>query len=98
MTSIPENKTGLGVIYFDSNSRPHHALITADWYKGNFGAVNLIYVHDDPNRTDQYGQQIERPTSVAHISNANYSVIMGNCWCTIQEYEETYSKKTPQRP
>jgi hypothetical protein len=61
------------VIYVDPDGRPHHALITTvhsmlasdptkPW------CVNLVYVTDDLTKTDPYGLQLERKTSVSHES------------------------------
>lgn len=59
---------GKAVTYFDEYSRPHYALVTADW--GNqvvlgTSAINLVYVTTDDAKTDPYGAQIERASSVS---------------------------------
>lgn len=53
------------VIFHDDRGRQHNALITAVWSQQ---CVNLVHVSSDENRQDDYGRQIERPTSVEHVS------------------------------
>lgn len=98
MTKI--DRTGIHVIYYDEHSTPHDALVTADWGKQEQpgGSANIVFVTPDENMGDQYGRQLKRETSIAHISNGNYSTIMARCWCTREEYEKTYKNKIPQRP
>lgn len=86
------DKTGKHVIYLDELSQPHDALITADWGNGLDGPVNLVYV-TGPDYTDQYGQQIKRPTSVAYWNTGGYPSIMGNCWCHAEEFATEEMKK-----
>lgn len=85
------DKTGKHVIYLDDRGRPHDALVTADWNKSDRSVdnnpVNLVIVSDDPARHDEYGQQIWRPTSIAHITQG-YSEIKANCWLTVDEYKQ----------
>ena len=69
------------VIFFDSYGKAHKALVTTWWmgpqeiagYRAENGepGCNLIYVSDDPLKTDSYGAQIERATSVVHKSKQN---------------------------
>lgn len=54
---------GRPVIYADPVGKKHHGLITACWsvrQDNKPWCVNLVYVSSDPNKTDQYGRQIER--------------------------------------
>lgn len=58
------------VVFVDENSQEHLALITRDF--GSAAApkestsVNLVYVASNEERTDSYGRQIQRATSVPH--------------------------------
>lgn len=55
------------VIFCDTKGQDHYALVTTVWGPT---CVNLLYVSDDPTKKDQYGRQIERPSSVPHGSSA----------------------------
>ncbi len=63
------------VQFFDPYGKPHTALVTTIFTSGHPGddgpkpSVNLVFVSDDETKTDQYGRQIERNTSVVHKSN-----------------------------
>lgn len=61
---------GNHVIYVDELGREHDALVTSVFQSiGKEPGVNLVYVSDDANATDQYGRQLaERATSVVHES------------------------------
>lgn len=53
------------VVYVDERGKEHNALVTAVW--GNdptTSSVNLVFVVADDSKTDQYGRQIQRETSV----------------------------------
>jgi hypothetical protein len=60
------------VIYTDPRGQDHDALITNAFSTGNVitpsNSINVAYVSDDSSRTDQYGRQLERETSVQHQS------------------------------
>ncbi len=58
---------GDSVIFTDAVAVEHQALVTAVWGTGN-PAINIVFVSDDKARTDQYGRQLERHTSVCHKS------------------------------
>lgn len=64
-------KIGSHVIVCDSTAKQHDALVTANWGygKNDTPAINVVYVTDDESKTDSYGHQIERMTSVTHKSN-----------------------------
>lgn len=69
-------KVGDSVVYVDQYGKPHTALVTIVWtniesYQSPTGqpGCNLIFVSDDPSKTDQYGTQIERETSVIHMTH-----------------------------
>ena len=79
---------GQNVIFFDSLGKPHKALVTIWWmgpneimdYRAEGGqpGCNLVYVCDDALKSDTYGRQIERATSVVHQSKQNAH---GFKWC-----------------
>lgn len=52
---------GQHVIYVDERSRDHDALVTAVWSET---CVNCLFVSSDETKRDDYGRQIERPSSV----------------------------------
>jgi plastocyanin len=60
------------VHFVDQRRQQHNALLTAV-HDGGQGlpnpAVNLVYVSEDETKTDPYGRQVERKTSVVHKSN-----------------------------
>lgn len=58
-------KIGDVVVFHDTKGKAHNALITCVWSPT---MVNLVIVSGDETRKDEYGRQIERPTSVAHVS------------------------------
>lgn len=70
-------KVGDAVIFVDPYGKEHIALVTTSWggttvHPGDDGpkpSVNLVFVSEDETKTDQYGRQIERNTSVVHQSN-----------------------------
>jgi hypothetical protein len=67
------------VIYIDSHRKPRRALVTKVWNSvGNLPGCNLVVVCDDESKTDGYGRQIERFTSVVHLSQ---NAAKGWCWC-----------------
>lgn len=49
--------------FVDETRNEHHAIVTAVHAPTS---INLVYVTGDPAKTDQYGRQIERRTSVVH--------------------------------
>lgn len=66
-------KVGQPVIFHDANARPIPALLTAihgSEYEQNgikhYPCVNLVFCSLDGEKTDPYGRQIERHTSVVH--------------------------------
>lgn len=80
-----DRKLNIGdrVIYTDPLQKDHEALVTAVWDEasgapyGDPPGCNIIYVVDDESRSDQYGRQIERDTSVVHVS---YQAAPGRQW------------------
>jgi hypothetical protein len=72
MSSINANNQRLAdlaeaVIFTDTKGQDHNALVTAVWGPT---CVNLLWVSDDTDKKDQYGRQIERNSSVPHVSMA----------------------------
>ncbi|HWA29085.1 MAG TPA: hypothetical protein VG734_25775 [Lacunisphaera sp.] len=80
-----ELKTGDSIVYIDSQRNSHQALVTKVWGcmgGGGQPGCNLVYVTADETKTDPYGQQIERNTSVCHRS---VNPAGANCWCWPEE-------------
>lgn len=66
------------VIYVDHYGKARDALITAVWGQADqCPAINVVFVTNDEARKDQYGNQIERDSSVVHESN---QAAHGNYW------------------
>lgn len=53
------------VVYHDPTGIPSNALVTAVW---GAKCINLVITSQDENKTDPYGRQIERQTSMSHAS------------------------------
>lgn len=65
-------KAGDAVIIVDESYVSHLALVTTvhGGFDGKYPpSLNVVYVSTDPARTDPYGQQIERLSSLAHYSS-----------------------------
>lgn len=83
-----EYVTGQAVKYVDAYGVTHDALITKWWngdntieaYLSQYGdpGCNLVYVVKDEAKTDSYGRQIIRETSVIHKSR---QPAPGNYYC-----------------
>lgn len=59
-------QVGEVVVYTDEVGKQHDALVTAYWNGDRpDGALNLTYVSDDETKSDTYGRQIERASSVS---------------------------------
>lgn len=58
-------QVGQSVKFVDENSVEHDALVTAVWGETN-PAINLIYVSTNVEKSDTYGRQTERHSSVVH--------------------------------
>lgn len=76
MSEIRQPVIGQSVKFTDAHGQGHAALVTAvhgsaraDWQP----SLNLVFVTDDTSKTDPYGRQIERHTSVVHrfVQGAN---------------------------
>jgi hypothetical protein len=53
------------VVFHDPVGTPHPALVTAVW---SATCINVVFVSSDEAKTDPYGRQIERATSLSHKS------------------------------
>lgn len=66
---------GSVVTFIDPVRKEHKALVTAVFSQD---CINLTYVSDDPNKTDNYGRQLERDkTSMPRKGDWNAGA--GNC-------------------
>lgn len=75
-----ELKVGDHVIFIDRHFVEHEALVTHVWPHiggGPLPGCNLVYVSGDVARSDTYGRQIERETSIVHLS---YQPAKASCW------------------
>jgi hypothetical protein len=76
-----ENSTSATAIFFiDPYRKAHAALVTRVW-NGMVGAIpgcNLVFVSGDESKEDPYGRQIERATSIVHLSG---QPARASCWC-----------------
>ena len=82
---------GQHVLYVDALSKPRPAILTAVWRSTPeymktrpIPGVNLVVISDDEAKTDSYGRQIERFTSVVHMAN---QASPGWYWCLPSEYD-----------
>jgi hypothetical protein len=66
-------KSGDAIKFVDENRREHDALITCVHSQS---CINLVYVTKDELKSDPYGQQIERMTSVMNKEQNSF----GNYW------------------
>jgi hypothetical protein len=57
------------VIFVDPVGKEHNAVVIANWGAGDTPSVNVMYADPDDTKTDSYGRQIARSTSVVHQSN-----------------------------
>ncbi len=78
---------GSNIIFVDPQRQEHLALVTQVWpgMGGSSDAApgcNLVYVSGDASKTDPYGRQLERATSVTHKSR---QPAPGNFWKWVDE-------------
>ena len=52
---------GQHVLYTDERGKDHDSLVTAVWSET---CINCLFVSSDETKRDDYGRQIERPSSV----------------------------------
>jgi hypothetical protein len=75
-------KVGDSVIFIDSKRTRHAALVTHVWpgiAGGTVAGANVVFVSNDEARTDPYGRQLERATSIVHLS-AQPAGAFAWCW------------------
>ena len=72
-----ETRATLGglVIFTDPRGVDHDALVTAVW---GDACINVVFVSSDDSKTDSYGRQIERETSISHTASSGAT--WGNCY------------------
>jgi hypothetical protein len=64
---MEELYVGMPVIYADPVAGQHNALITAVWGDPKTRpCINVVLVSADESKTDSYGRQIERQTSLQY--------------------------------
>jgi hypothetical protein len=68
MDGVKQAEVGGVVVYHDPTGVPHQALVTAVWGPT---CINVVFTSADGNKTDTYGRQIERQTSLSHKSVMN---------------------------
>lgn len=58
-------------MWVDPVGLPHHALVTANWGQADneTPSINVVVVNVEDGQTDNYGQKIQRETSVVHKTN-----------------------------
>jgi hypothetical protein len=72
-------KVGDAIVFIDEHRVRRPALVTRTWASiGGLPGVNLVTVNDDEAMTDPYGRQIERRTSIVHLSQQPAGA---SCWC-----------------
>ena len=82
-------KVGQHVVFVDALSVPHDAIVTGgpeqQGWNAEWGApwCNVVYVDPDPSRTDSYGRQVSRQTSLTHVTRQSAP---GMYWCFAPEY------------
>lgn len=94
-----ELHVGSRIVFTDEHCKDHNALVTVVWSQvgsptddtgdtghGN-GCCNLVYVSGDESKTDPYGRQIERATSVVHKDHGGAP---GFCWRFPDEEKPVY--------
>lgn len=68
------------MLFTDQLRKRHNALVTATHGFQEHPSINLVYVSDDENAHDQYGQQMVHETSVVHQKHQS---AFGNYWTGI---------------
>lgn len=72
MDIAKEVNVGDIVIYHDEVGTPFNALVTSGGYEYSEDKttcwINVLFVSDDATKKDNYGRQIERASSVSHVS------------------------------
>ena len=71
-------KVGDHVVFIDERFVEHDALVTRTWTSvGGLPGCNLVFVSGDESKDDPYGRQIERRTSIVHLS---VQPAKASCW------------------
>lgn len=69
---MKEVTAGDVVVYHDEVGEAHNALVTSGGFEYGDDKItcwiNVLWVSDDKAKTDNYGRQIERASSVTHVS------------------------------
>lgn len=78
-------KLGQAVVYCDPKGVDHDALVTAVWSET---CCNVLWVSGDESKTDTYGRQVERQTSVTHATVTGQA--HGNYWRHVGEPKNPY--------
>ncbi len=78
------------VIFADSMRVEHQALVTAVFTPD---CINVVYVTGDETRTDQYGRQTVRETSVPRFNEAN---CFGRTFRAVDSEQPTYREYAQQ--
>jgi len=81
-------KVGDVVIYTDEIRRDHNAIVTAVWSPD---MINVVFCSPDDSKTDSYGRQIERSTSVGRWAESN---TWGRCFRDVG-VEATFPQNHP---
>lgn len=71
VTAVIDIEIGDVVEYVDEFAKPHLAIVTSKYIGAAAPApsINVVFVSDNENETDQYGRQIKRETSVVPEAN-----------------------------
>lgn len=83
--NVQEPKVGDVVVYHDPTGQQHNSLVTAVWPND---VANVVFVSGDESRHDDYGRQIERETSVSHVSK---TPVHGRYWRRSEEPPNPYT-------
>jgi hypothetical protein len=76
-SEVRDVKVGQSVTYVDPTRAERAALVTAVHSTHEYPSINVVFVNDDENQRDNYGQKIERSTSVPHQTDQKAP---GNFW------------------
>jgi uncharacterized membrane protein len=74
MEQTRELHVGDVVVYHNPVAKRFNAIVTAVWSKT---CINVVIVSGDETKTDSYGRQIERVTSLMHKT---VTTVHGNYW------------------
>lgn len=94
---MKEVKEGDVVIYHDETGTPFNALVTSGGYEYSDDKstcwINVLFVSDDVTKKDNYGRQIERSSSVSHVSKTS---AWGRYWRWPEETPNLLSKNNKE--